>query len=109
MAASFKELIQQDISNVFLNLDEFGQEHMINGKPMIAIIDDMEHIEREKRFNQHMDGLFVKQVLLYVRAEDFGPLPKIGRLIKLDGRDYRVADAIDEDGLYSITLEANKS
>lgn len=109
MAVSFKELIRQDIGNVFLNLDEFGQEHMIDGKPMVAIIDDMEHIEREKRLNQHMDGLFVKQVLLYVRAADFGPMPKTGRLIKLDGRDYRITDAIDEDGLYSITMEANRS
>lgn len=105
----FKQLLQSDILNVFMNMEEFGQLHLVDGKNIPAMIDDMEHIEREKRVNQNVDGIYKKQVLFFVRADDFGKMPKIGRLINLDGKDYRVVDAIDEDGLYSITLEANKS
>lgn len=107
--SAFKDLIQKEIGTVFLNTEEFGQIHQIDGKGMKAMIDDMENVEREKKTNQHMDGVYIKQVLLYVAAEDFGKLPKHGRLLNLDGKDYRVADAIDEDGIYSITLEAHRS
>ena len=71
--------------------------------------DSNEQIEREKRFNQNMDGIYTNQRLIYVAASDFGPLPKQGSLLTYDGKKYRVADAISEDGVYSITLEANRS
>ena len=56
-----------------------------------------------------MDGIYKNQKLIFVAASDFGPLPKQGSLLTLDKRTYRVADAIDEDGIYSITLEANRA
>ena len=72
-------------------------------------IDSNEQIEREKRLNQNMDGIFTNQRLIYVAASDFGPLPKQGSILTLDKRTFRVVDAIDEDGIYSITLEANRA
>ena len=56
-----------------------------------------------------MDGIFTNQRLIYVAASDFGPLPKQGSILTLDKRTFRVVDAIDEDGVYSITLEANRA
>ena len=69
----------------------------------------MEHIEREKRMKSNMDGVYVRQLLLYVASEDFGSLPPQGVLIKLDGQQYRVTDATDECGVYAIMLEVNRS
>lgn len=105
---TFKDIVKRDVKEIFLNTEEFSEEHVINGKPMAAQVDNNEQIEREKRLNQHMDGIYVKQILLYVSAEDYGPLPKQGASVSLDKRMYRVADAISEDGVYSITLEANR-
>ena len=93
---SFKEVIQKDIKEVFLNFDEFGEKHL-------------EHIEREKRQTSRAEGLYIKEILFYVCKEDFGSLPAIGRICRFDRKDYIVADAINEDGIYSITLEANRS
>jgi hypothetical protein len=56
-----------------------------------------------------MDGVYLQQKLIYVPAADFGPLPKQGTLLRFDKRTYTVADAIEEDGVYSITLEANRA
>jgi hypothetical protein len=108
---TFKELVNSDISSTFMNASEFAELHTVDGKSMKVIIDNNEHIEREKRVAQKqvMDGLYVKQVLIYISSEDYGPLPAQGKQLILDQKRYRVADAIDEDGLYSITLEANKS
>ena len=106
---TFKEAIASDVHDVFLNTDEFSDTHMVNGVPMTVQVDDNEQIEREKRFNQNMDGLFTNQKLIYVAADEFGPLPKQGTILRLDNRTYTVADAIAEDVVYSITLEANRA
>ncbi len=106
---NFKDIVRDDIHTTFLNVSEFSDIHMINGRPMACQIDDNEQIEREKRFNQNMDGLYVNQRMIYVAADEFGPLPKQGTAIMLDRRSFRVVDAIDEAGVYSITLEANRA
>lgn len=105
----FKDIVKDDIDTTFINTDEFSDVHTVNGKSMPIQIDNNEQIEREKRLNQHMDGIYTKQMLVYVAAADFGKLPKQGTIFNLDGRIYTVTDAIDESGVYSITLEANRS
>lgn len=106
---TFKEILRQDVEKVFLNPAEFGEKHMVNGKEMLIIIDDNELTEREKRMQSHMDGLYKKQTLIYVRASDFGPLPGVGKPVKIDGAAFIVTDSINEGGVYSLHLEANKS
>lgn len=106
---SFKELLRQDVKKVFLNPAEFGEEHTVNGKRMQIIIDDNELTEREKRMKSNMDGIYKKQTLIYVSALDYGPLPGIGKPVKIDGVTFIVTDSINEGGVYSLHLEANKS
>ena len=106
---SFKDIITDDVHGVFMNPEEFSEMHTVNGIEMAVQIDSNEQIEREKRFNQHMDGIYLNQKLIYVAASDFGPLPKQGSILTLDKRTYRVADAVSEDGVYSITIEANRA
>lgn len=106
---TFKDVARADIDNVFMNVDEFAGIHTVNGKKMSVIIDNNELIERAKRINSHMDGIYVKQTLIYVKAKDFGPLPAVGQVVNLDGKTFRVTDATNEDGLYSLHMEANRS
>lgn len=101
----FKDMIAADVYAVFLNTKEFSDIHNVNGIDMPVQEDSNEQIEREKRFNQHMDGIYLNQKLIYVASADYGPMPKQGSTIRYDGRRYKVADAIEEDGVYSITLE----
>ena len=105
---NFKECIRSDVTDVFLSLEEFAVEHTINGKKMRALVDNNELIEREKKAKSDMDGVNVKQTLIYVWAREFGGLPPVGYMITLDGMRYIVTDAINEDGVYSITVEANR-
>lgn len=106
---TFKELIQNDVHNVFMNTKEFSEMHVVNGNEMPVMIDSNEQIEREKRMKQNLDGIYTNQKLMYVAASDYGPMPKQGSIVNLDDRIYKVADAIGEDGVYSITLEANRA
>lgn len=106
---TFKELLRQDVKRAFFNTAEFGEEHTVNGKRMKIIIDDNELTEREKRMKSNMDGVYKKQTLIYVSALDYGPLPGIGKPVKIDGVTFIVTDSLNEGGVYSLHLEANKS
>lgn len=110
---TFKEQIAKDNRTVFMNQDEFAETHWINGVEIPCTVDNNELIDREKRYQYkkslYADGIYLKQLLIYVRAEDFGPLPAIGRVVTFDKKSYIVSDAINEDGIYSLCLEANKT
>lgn len=106
---NFKDIVKKDVHNIFMNADEFSDIHMINGKDMAVQIDTNELIERQKLQSQDMDGIHKNQRLIYVAADDFGPMPKQGAVLNMDGKIYKVEDAANEDGVYSITLGANKA
>ena len=103
---TFKDTIKQDVRAVFLNFDEFGEIHTIFGQDVLIIIDENELTEREKRIRRNEGELHKKQLLFYIAAEDFGPLPDPGRILHLDGKRYEIMEAENEDGIYSISLEA---
>ncbi len=107
--SAFKSQIAADVFSVFLNLEEFGETHTVNGKEMTIIFDDIENVEREKKMKSHMDGLYVRQYFMYCSVDDFGPLPMQGSLVTIDGKRYTVVDATEEMGIHGITLEANRS
>lgn len=111
--SAFKDQVAKDNKTVFLNRDEFADEHTINSKKMTVIFDNNEMIDREKRYQYkrslYADGVYLKELLIYVLADEFGPLPAVGRTLTLDGKVYLISDAIDEDGVYSLSLEANKT
>lgn len=109
MGLSFKEILQQDVKAVFLNPLEFGETHLVNGKPMTIVLDDVENVEREKKMKSNADGIYTRQVLFYVAADDFGAFPIEGGMITIDGQRYTVVEATDECGIYAITIEANRS
>lgn len=106
---SFKEVLQADIDNTFMNLEEFADIHIVDGKEIPVLVDDNEIIERQKKMKSNMDGMYVKQKLIYVKASDFGVLPAIGRQIMFDGKRYLITDSTDEQGMYAITMEANRT
>ena len=104
---SFKEVMKDDVNNTFMNVDEFADMHTVDGKEIPVLVDDNEIIEREKKMKSNMDGVYVKQKLIYVKADDFGSLPAIGRQIVFDGKRYMVTDSTEDEvmGLQSGMIE----
>ena len=105
---SFKSILMDDITNVFLNKDEFAEEHVIDGKKMTVSVDGNEVVERSKKQveNGRTDGLYERQTIIYVSKKEFGKVPAIGRQLTMDKGIYIIQDCIDEGGMYSITLGA---
>ena len=113
MDMTFKEQIAADNKNVFMNALEFSEEHIIDDKKMLCIVDNNELMARRVKYKYrskfYVDQVGIKDLLIYVRAEDFGALPAIGRTLIFDGKPYIICDAINECGVYSINLEINKA
>ncbi len=103
---SFKQILAGDIKSTFLNLDEFGETHTINGREMTIIVDANEVEERGKKQFTHptIDGIYEDNILIYVSRKTFGKQPAHGQELKLDGKAYRIEDSRDEGGVLSITL-----
>lgn len=106
---TFKQLLMRDVHQVFLNPEEYGERHRVNGKVMTIVLDDMENVNREKKMKSSMDGLHARQILFYVSSDDFGALPAEGDLLDLDRQRFTVVEATDECGIYAITIEASRS
>lgn len=102
--SSFKDLINSDL-DVFMNLDEFAENHNINGRIIAIVIDKEELKKRQAKSEYGYEG----DMLFYVNAEAYGESPVIGEIIVFDGDKYRVCDVQDDDGLYLIALAANLS
>lgn len=105
----FKEILKNDVNNVFLNLSEFADTHMINGKEITAVIDDdMLDGEVNVKFHgqqaQQSTGLYNGGIALYISTADFGK-PKPGSMIELDGKKYIVISTSEQDGIYKINIQ----
>ena len=108
--SEFKQIIRNDNRHVFLNLDEFADIHIVNGREMPVIIDSNELEDREKAYKgNHVEGIYKKTMLIYLLAVEFGRMPAVNSLLTLDGVSYRVTNAINEDAIYSVEMEAVRS
>ncbi|WP_425057623.1 hypothetical protein SCACP_21400 [Sporomusa carbonis] len=95
-------LLNDDL-DVFFDLDEFAEMHNINGQNMVCIID--QHISKQYRMNY--DGLFMRQVVLFVRESDLGYRPDYDQRMTIDDKWYTVMECVNNNGLLEITLGAN--
>lgn len=103
----FKDQVGMDLSRTFLNDMEFAEVRDIDGKRMHVVVDDYSLVERGNA--EHTDGLYSAQLLVYIPAAEYGARPKQGKLLTMNGRDYRITKVEEDMGLYTFTLEANRA
>lgn len=102
----FKDIVREDIQAVFFNLDEFAEEHMIDGQKMVCIIDQDANVAAAV---QSVAGIYAANRRIYVKEEDMKVLPKEGKRLNLDGQFFFVTDARVEMGVFVIELQANRA
>ena len=104
--SAFKEQLKKDLG-VFINFDEFGSEHVINGETVICLIDEDIFEERgTTKMESKFDGVFIKTKSIFVRMEDIEK-PLIQERLVLDGNYYIVDDVMETEHLYEIQISRN--
>ncbi|MBP3633647.1 MAG: hypothetical protein J6J43_03635 [Oscillospiraceae bacterium] len=115
---TFKDCAAADIDLVFFNGNEHADLHLIDGKEALVIIEEgglREHNSHwEAGAKQNFDtGLYTAYTILYIRVEDYGPKPKVGKQLVMDAgtdhkRTYSIMKCEEERGVYRMTLERTR-
>lgn len=109
---TFKDCMTRDVENVFFNLNEFAEKRFIDDKGLVTCITQHPGVtERAAHWEggakQSFDqGMYKADLVLYVKQEDYGPMPKVNKLITLDKkRDYKIKSCSLKAGVYRMELE----
>lgn len=103
--ATFKEVIQADRA-IFLNIDEFGEMHKVEGAEIKVVIDD--NTLRERQGGAEV-GVAESNLLLFAYVEDLPPRRESGESINIDGREYIVDDWSEDLGIAQLVLGQNRT
>ena len=105
---SFKDQIKQDLSDVFLNLDEFADIHRIEGKEVPVVIDSDMLEKLSKIGDNRIHGMDEADMVIMGKASDLPENLDPGRLLNLDGREVIVITTTSEMGLVQIAVRQNR-
>lgn len=109
MASPFQTQVANDLSNVFMNLNEFADAHNINGVDGVICVIDYDDTMALRPGLGHYDGSFKETVMLFIKVSDWQwEQPADKQLVILDLIRYRIKEAHEFNGLYEILLEAVK-
>lgn len=101
--SDFKEHLAKDIG-VFINFDEFGSLHNVNGSDIVIVVDEDLFQERGSTQKEaNFGGVFIKTKSLFIRPEDLEK-PLIDERMLLDGVYYLVEDVIETEFIYEVQI-----
>lgn len=105
---SFKDQIKQDLSDIFLNLDEFADLHRIEGRVVPVVIDSDIMAKLSKIGDNRIHGMDEADMVIMGKASDLPENLDPGRLLNLDGREVIVVTTTSEMGLVQIAVRQNR-
>ena len=86
---------------IFLNLDEFGDEHVIEGQTITALLDEETFDESKKGEDI---GLAAFDLVLFARVEDLPDQRPSGESLNVDGKECTIVSWRTDAGMASIYL-----
>lgn len=102
---SLKDDIAADL-DTFFDADEFGEEHTVEGRTIICILDTC----RSQTLSGGADkGLSEADYVLHAKTIDLPKRRPAGQLLRIDGRDFEIAKWDDESGASVVELYAPES
>lgn len=106
--SAFKDAVQKDVKSVFINLNEFADEHELNGQKVVCIVDkDLTQGKGDTVANP-LYGVFLNTITIYVDEKDLERRPVEGEQLRLDRVRYMVRSVSAEGGVLVIIAEVNE-
>lgn len=108
---TFQDCAAADITQTFFNATEHANYHFVDEKKVLVILEEDKLNEHSSHWEggtkQNFDtGLYDVHTILYLRVEDYGPKPKVGKPLVLDRkRTYTILSCEEESGVYRMTLK----
>ena len=102
--SGFKDMVAEDRSRVFLDLDFFGQTAKVEGKDISIMLDN--DTLQELQSGQDL-AVAESATLFYARSEDLPPRRSPGQSLNVNGRIYTIDKWTEEMGMATIVLREN--
>lgn len=108
---TFKENLTEDLRDVFFDVDEFAEEHDLNGTVCLCVLEKPRTEEKYIRGATYdaYEGLHGVGVTVHVEARLLPDIPVEGMQFNLDGKVMLVDACTQEAGLLSIVLKGHAS
>ena len=117
---SFKDMVADDIHNVFLNLEEYGELRTVEYdgeryEDIPIVLKGIKEEERHQLVSDHIQGLYLVSSVLHCSIDDLGgKQPERGNRIRINDqeggggffREFYVATSICDLGMLRVELEA---
>lgn len=106
---TFKDMVASDMDEVFLDMEEFAEEHNLNGTNCICIVESPTTQERFKTGKDYdgQDVMHGLTAIIHVKKADIGEMPTEGQLFSLDGSYSEVNSCTEHMGMLTIELREN--
>lgn len=104
MKKVFKDFVESDITNVFVELTEFAEKAMIEGVEM-DIVRDTDAILQSDKKNQ----VAAYDHIFHVASSYFTKAPQAGKQMDFNGEVYFIITVHENMGMLTIGLSRNKS
>ena len=107
--SAFRDMVKADRDNVFLNLDEFADEHDVDGNVIMVSLQD-EQIESGSMGQGLADlGLSDATLAMYAKTEDLKGRKMAGETLYIDDVGYTVVTWLEEMGITTVILRLPES
>ncbi|MBQ8698577.1 MAG: hypothetical protein IJ521_06230 [Schwartzia sp.] len=109
--SAFKDIVAADMDDVFLNSEEFAEEHDLNGTVCICVVESPTTQGRFKKGKDYegQDAVHGLTAIIHVKKSDIGEMPTEGQAFSLDGSYSEVDSCVEHMGMLTITLRENIS
>ncbi|GHU50716.1 hypothetical protein FACS1894127_6350 [Clostridia bacterium] len=98
----FKDIIASDVHDVFQNTGEFAELSTVeyNGATysLPLIMDRDTTVERSKNKEDHVQGLFLCDAVVYIAQSDMNTVPRKNVRIKINGERFTIEKVGSEMG-----------
>lgn len=101
---SFKDAYQDDLDNVFFDVEEFAEMHVIDGVECSVIITDYNHPAHRSALNPKETAVNKSSKVIYIRDADLQRKVTCNAMIELDGKKYFVHDVKHPKGVYRLEI-----
>lgn len=105
MSKTLKDLIASDIDLVFMQLDDFGEIHRVEGEEITIVIDN-DTLAAMK--NGSILDVAESDMLIFAKTEDLPGKKAPGSAINIDGRECTVDLWTENLGITQITLHHSR-
>ena len=106
--SAFKDAVSRDAEMVFVNIDEFADKHVINGREVVCVVDENVIDDVKWTLNNPVEGVFDHTFTIYIRTGVLERCPVENEILRLDGKICLVRKVSDEMGLLVISAEAKE-